>query len=59
MDADQLHEHRELQYLRAAARCHPRRRVRSSAMRRRRKYEALRWHKLLSVRRQKGRHGSY
>jgi hypothetical protein len=39
-------EHRELQYLRAAAACHPRKRCSSQSRRRRLEYEAFRWRKL-------------
>jgi hypothetical protein len=42
--------HRELQHLRAAARCHSRRRLKRGELADRRRYEQARWDKLGSVR---------
>jgi hypothetical protein len=42
-------EHRELQYLRAAAGCHPRRPLSWAALRRRRCYASLRWQKYCTI----------
>lgn len=44
-----LREHRELQYLRAASACHPRRHLSRAALSRRRRYEALRWNKYQAI----------
>ena len=44
-----LIEHRELQYLRAAAACRPRRRHKYAATQRQRKYAAMRWKKWREV----------
>jgi hypothetical protein len=44
-----LREHRELQYLRSVAGCHPRRRLSSSELRGRRRYASLRWQKYRSI----------
>jgi hypothetical protein len=42
-------EHRELQYLRSAAGCHPRRRLSRAALRRRRRYASLGWQKYCTI----------
>jgi hypothetical protein len=50
MSPELLREHRELQYLRAAARAQPSRRLRAGELAERQRYAELRWRKLLDVR---------
>lgn len=51
-ESEWLLAHRELQYLRAAARCHPRRRASRSDLAQRRAYAQLRWQKLQQTRKE-------
>lgn len=44
-----LKEHRELQYLRAASASRPRRGLSNVALRGRRRYASLRWHKYQEI----------
>jgi hypothetical protein len=50
MTPELLREHRELEYLRAAARARPSRRLRASEFAERRRYANARWRKLLEAR---------
>lgn len=54
MTLELLREHRELQYLRAAARERPRRKITQPESRNRRRYADYRWRKFRRVQRERG-----